>query len=162
LINGGLGRLVRRIGQDRRIKAAGLTAFRNELLHDAVDTYDELVRRNPGEGTLGLGVALNNQTLLQHLLGEVPQAIASARRAEAILSGLRPTPEARRALADARKQLGVVDFMAAQPAEGLKKTEEAVVLYRALVRERPDDQDIRLQLALATVNLGNYAMQRDP
>ncbi len=126
LINGALGRLVRRIGQDRRMQTAGLTSFRKELLHDAVEMYDELVQRNPGEGTLGLGEALNNQTFVQYLLGEMPQAAASARLAEATLSGLPPTYEARRALADARKQLGVVDFAAGRHAEGLKKTEEAV------------------------------------
>ena len=49
-----------------------MTSFRNELLRDAVAMYDELVRRNPGEGTLGLGEALNNQTLLLYLLGDDP------------------------------------------------------------------------------------------
>ena len=72
LINGALGRFVGLIGQDARFKAAGLTVLRNELLHDAVEMYGELVRRNPGQGTLGLGEALNNQALLQNLLGEVP------------------------------------------------------------------------------------------
>ena len=96
--------------------------------------YDEVVRRNPGEGSLGLGEALNNQTFVLYLLGEMPQAVASATRAEATLSGLQPTYEARRALADARKQLGVVDFAAGRPQEGLKKTEESVALYRALSR----------------------------
>ena len=90
LINGALGGLVRKIGPDRRMKAAGLTAFRNDLLHDAVDMYDVLARSNPGQGNLGLGQALNNQALLQYLLGEIPQAIASARRAEATLAGLPP------------------------------------------------------------------------
>ena len=73
-----------------------------------------------------LGEALNNETLVQYLLGEMPQAVDSARRAEATLSGLPPTYEVRRALADARKQLGVADFAAGRHAEGLKKTEEAV------------------------------------
>ena len=139
-----------------------MTAFRKELLQEAVDMYDDVVRRNPGEQTLGLGVALNNQTLVQYLLGEMTQAADSAQRAEATLSALQPTYEARRALADARKQLGVVDFAAGRLAEGLEKTEQSVALYQALIVERPDDQDTRFQLVLATVNLGNFAMQRDP
>ena len=159
LINGALGRLVERLGRDPRLKAAGLTAFRNELLHDAVEMYDELVRRNPGEGTLGLGEALNNQTLMQYLLGEIPQAIESARRAEALLAALPPTcAKPRLALATAHRQLGVVDFAAGQPTEGMKKTEEAVALYQALAREKPGDQDVRFQLAKATTNLGNFVM----
>ena len=161
LINGALGRLVER---DRAgptdSRPRGLTAFRSELLRDAVDMYDELVRRNPGEGTLGLGEALNNQTLLLYLLGEIPQALESARRAEAVLAALPPSYESRRALANARKQLGVVGNAAGEPAEGLKKTQDAVTLYQALLREKPGDQDVRFQLVLATVNLGNFAMQQ--
>ena len=162
LINGALGRLVLRIGQDRRMKAAGLTAFRNELLHDAVAMYDELVGRNPDQGTLGLGEALNNQTLMQYLLGEIPQATESARRAEALLAALPPTYEARLALATAHRQLGVVDFAAGQPPEGMKKTEEAVALYQALAEEKPGDRDVRFQLVLATTNLGNFVMVSKP
>jgi tetratricopeptide (TPR) repeat protein len=162
LINDRLGRLVIRIGQDRRMQAAGLTVFRNELLRDAVDMYGELAKRNPGEGTLGLGQALNNQTLLEFLLGQIPQAVETARHAESVLSALPPTFEARLALANARKQLGVLNFNAGRPDEGLEKTQEAVALYQSLVRERPDDQDVRFQLVLATVNLGNFAMSRDP
>jgi tetratricopeptide (TPR) repeat protein len=161
LINGGLGQLVRRVGEDRKLQAAGLTAFRSELLHDAVGMYDDLVRRNPGEGTLGLGEALNNQTLLLFLLGSIPQALESARRAEAVLAALRPSYESLRALANARKQLGVVDNAVGEPAEGLKNTREAVTIYQALLREKPGDQDVRFQLALATVNLGNFAMGQD-
>jgi serine/threonine-protein kinase len=162
LINGALGRLVQRVGVDPRLKAAGLTAFRQELLRDAVGMYDELARRNPGGGTLGLGQALNNQALVQYLLGEFPLAIASQLRGEAVLTALPPTYEARLALADARKQLGVVYHFAGKPVEGLAKTQDAVSLYQALIRERPGDQHPRFQLALATVNLGNYAMDRDP
>jgi len=153
LINGALERLVQRVGQDRSLKAAGLTAFREEMLCDAVAMYDELARRNPGVGTLGLGQALNNQALVQYLLGEFPQAIASQLRGEAVLAALPPSYEARLALADARKQLGVIYHFAGQPAEGLAKTHDAVSLYQALSRERPSDQHARFQLALATVNL---------
>jgi tetratricopeptide (TPR) repeat protein len=124
--------------------------------------YDELARRNPGGGTLGLGRALNNQALVQYLLGEFPQALASQLRGEAVLAALPPSYEPRLALADARKQLGVVYRFAGQPAEGLAKTRDAVSLYQALSRERPGDQHARFQLALATVNLGNYAMAGDP
>jgi serine/threonine-protein kinase len=162
LINGALGRLVQRVGQDRSLKAAGLTAFRQEMLRDAVGMYDELARRNPGVGTLGLGQALNNQALVQYLLGEFPQAIASQLRGEAVLAALPPNYEARLALADARRQLGVVYQFAGQPAEGLAKTRDAVSLYQALSREQPSDQRARFQLALATVNLGNHAMEREP
>ncbi len=162
LINGALGRLVERLGRDPRLKAAGLTAFRNALLHDAVAMYDELARRNPGQGTLGLGEALNNQTLLQYLLGEIPQAIDSARRAEATLAALPPSYEARTALAKARQQMGVLDFAAGHPAEGMKKTEEAVALYQTLAKEKPSDPDVRFQLVLATTNLGNFVMVSQP
>jgi len=162
LINGALGRLVERIGRDPRLRAAGLTSFRNELLHDAVDMYGELAERNPGEGTLGLGEALNNRTLLQYLLGEIPQAIESACRAEALLTSLPPTYEARLALANARRQLGVAYHAVKKPKEGLLQTQGAITLYQALVRERPLDQIARFHLALATVNLGNFAMERDP
>jgi tetratricopeptide (TPR) repeat protein len=124
--------------------------------------YDELVRRNPGKGTLGLGQALNNQTLVQHLLGEFPQAIASQLRGEEVLAALPPTPEALLALADARRQLGVLYHFAGKPSEGLAKTRDAVSLYQAVIRERPGDQNARFQLALATVNLGNFAMEREP
>ena len=127
LINGALGHLVERIGKDRRLQAAGLTSFRNELLHNAVDMYGELVRRNPGEGNLGLGQALNNQTLLQWLLGEIPQALESSRRAESVLSALPPTYDARLALANARRQLGVVYFASNKPAEGREQTQAARV-----------------------------------
>ncbi len=161
LINRELGRLVERIGQDPRIKAAGITSLRNELLHGAVAMYDELVNRNVGQGTLGLGEALNNQALLQYLLGEIPQAIESGRRAEALLTALPPAYEARLALANAQKQLGVIYHSAEQPEEGLKQTQAAVTLYQILVQERPGDQVARFQLALATVNLGNYAIGRN-
>ena len=43
MINGALGRLVQRVGVDPRLRAAGLTAFRNELLRDVVGMYDALV-----------------------------------------------------------------------------------------------------------------------
>src|SRR5262249_45141846 len=59
MINGALGRLVQRIGADPRLRAAGLTAFREELLREAVGMYDELARRNRGDGTLGLAEAIN-------------------------------------------------------------------------------------------------------
>ena len=160
LINRDLGGLVLRIGQDRRISAAGLTTFRNELLHDAVVLYDDLVQRNAGQGTLGLGEALNNQTLLQSLLGEIPQALQSAQRAEATLAALSPTYESRVALANARKQLGVICHSAGQSDEGLKTTQDAVTLYQTLIREKPGDQNVRFQLVLATVNLGNFAMEQ--
>jgi tetratricopeptide (TPR) repeat protein len=162
LINEALGRLVERIGRHKGIKAAGLTSLRNELLHDSVKMYDELVRSNPGEGTLGLGEALNNQTLLLYLLGAIPEAIESARRAESVLAALPPSYEARRALANARRQLGVVAHTAGEPAEGRKQTKDAVTLYQGLLQELPSDQDVRFQLALATVNLGNFAMEQDP
>ena len=70
--------------------------------------------------------------------------------------------EASLALADARKQLGVLYYFTDKPAEGLTKARDAVSLYQALIREQPSDQYARFQLALATVNLGNYAMERDP
>jgi serine/threonine-protein kinase len=162
LINGALGRLVQRVGGDPRLRAAGLTTFREELLRDVVGMYDELARRNPGEGTLGLGQALNNQALVQYLLGEFPRAIASQVRGESVLVALPSIYEARLALADARKQLGVLHHFAGKPSEGLAKTRDAVSLYQALIRERPSDQHARFQLALATVNLGNYAMEREP
>ncbi len=162
LINDALGRLVVRIGQDRRMQGAGITTFRNELLRDAVAMYSELAKSNPGQGTLGLGQALNNQTLLQYLLGDFSHAVESARRADVILSSLPRTFEARLALANTRKQLGVLGFSDGKLDEGLEQTKGAVVLYQSLVRERPDDQDVRFQLALATVNLGNFAMSRDP
>src|SRR5262249_52118783 len=108
LINGELGRLVQRVGADKRFQAAGLTAFREELLRDAVGMYDELVRRNPGEGTLGLGEALNNQALIQYHLGDFPRAVATQIRGETLLAALPPSYESRRALADARKQLAVL------------------------------------------------------
>jgi tetratricopeptide (TPR) repeat protein len=161
LINDRLGRLVARVQKDRRLQAAGLTAFREGLLRDVVGMYEDLARRN-GEGTLGLGEALNNQAMVQYLLGELPEAIASQHRGEEVLMALPPTYEARRALADARRQLGVIDHAAGRPGEGLTKTREAVSLYQALIRERPSDQDSRFHLALATVNLGNYAMGTDP
>jgi serine/threonine-protein kinase len=162
LINGALGRLVQRVGGDPRLRAAGLTTFREELLHDVVGMYDELARRNPGDGTLGLGQALNNLALVQYLLGEFPRAIASQLRGESVLAALPPLYEARLALADARKQLGVVYHFAGKPADGLRKTRDAVSLYQALILQRPSDQHARFQLALATVHLGNYAMERDP
>ena len=109
-------------------------------------------------GRSGLGQALNNQALVRYLLGEFPQAIASQLRGEAVLAALPPSYEARLALADARKQLGVLYHFADKPAEGLTKARDAVSLYQALIRERPSDQHARFQLALATVNLGNYAM----
>ena len=92
--------------------------------------YDELVRRNPGKGTLGLGRALNNQALVQYMLGEFPQAITSQLRGEAVLAALPPTYEARLALADARKQLGVLYYFADKPAGGLTKTRDAISLYQ--------------------------------
>ncbi len=162
LINRTLGRLVERPGRDRRIQAAGLTAFRKDLLEEAVAMYDDLGRRNSGQGTLGLGEALNNQSLLQYLLGEIPQAIISAGRAEALLAALPPAHESRLALANARRQMGVLDFAVGRPADGMKKTEEAVALYQALAGERPSDQDVRFQLALATTNLGNFVMGSEP
>jgi serine/threonine-protein kinase len=162
LINGALGRLVQRVGVDPHLRAAGLTTFREELLRDAVGMYDELARRNPGEGTLGLGQALNNQALIQYLLGEFPRAIASQLRGELVLAALPPAYEARLALANARKQLGVLYHSAGKPSEGLAKTRDAVSLYQPLIRQRPSDQNARFQLALATVNLGNFAMERDP
>jgi serine/threonine-protein kinase len=162
LINGALGRLVQRVGTDPRLKAAGLTTFRGELLRDVVGMYDELARRNPGEGTLGLGQALNNQALVQYLLGEFPRAIVSQLRGESVLAGLPPSYEARRALADARKQLGVLYHFTGKSAEGLTKARDAVSLYQPLIRQRPSDQNARFQLALATVNLGNFAMASDP
>jgi tetratricopeptide (TPR) repeat protein len=124
--------------------------------------YDELAGRNPGEGTLGLGQALNNQALVQYLLGEFPRAIASQLRGESVLAALQPTYEARLALADARKQLGVVYHFAGKSADGLTKARDAVLLYQDLIRQRPRDEHTRFQLALATVNLGNFAMERDP
>jgi serine/threonine-protein kinase len=162
LINGALGRLVQRVGVDPRLRAAGLTTFREELLRDVVGMYDELARHNPGEGTLGLGQALNNQALVQYLLGEFPRAIASQLRGESVLTALPPTYEARLALADARKQLGVLYHFADRPADGRTKTRDAVSLYQALIRQRGSDQNARFQLALATVHLGNFAMERDP
>jgi serine/threonine-protein kinase len=162
LINGALGRLVQRVGGDASLRAAGLTSFRDEILRDAVAMYDELDKRNPGKATLGLAEALNNQALVRYLLGEFPRGIASELRAEAVLLTLEPSYQARLALANARKQLGVIYHSNGKSAEGLEKTREAVALYQPLVRERPSDQDARFQLALATVNLGNYAMQSDP
>ena len=162
LINGALGRLVQRVGADPRLRGAGLTTLREELLRDGVGMYDELARRNPDKGTLGLGEALNNQALIQYLLGEFPQAIESQLRAEAVLAALPPTHEAHLALADARKQLGVLYHFAGNPADGLTKSRDAVSLYHELIPERPQDRESRFQLALAAVNLGNYSMESDP
>jgi tetratricopeptide (TPR) repeat protein len=162
LINGALGGLVQRVGADPRLQTAGLTAFREELLRDVVGMYDELSRRNPREGTLGLGQALNNLALVRYLLGEFSQAIASQIRGEAVLAALPPNYETRLALANARKQLGVVYHFAGKPAEGLLKSQEAVLLYQALLRERPSDQFARFELARATAHLGNFAMGSDP
>jgi tetratricopeptide (TPR) repeat protein len=162
LINRALGRLVERIGRDQRLRAAGLTSFRNELLHDAVNMYSELAKRNSGEGNLGLSEALNNQALLLYLLGDIPGAADSAHQAELLLASLQPTYEARVALADARRHLGVIDHAADEPVEGLKKTQDAIALYQALIQERPSDHDVGFHLALAIVHVGNYAMDRDP
>jgi serine/threonine protein kinase len=162
LITGGLGRLVERIGRDQRFKAAGLTALRNELLHDTVDMYGELVKRNPDQGNLGLAEALNSQALIQYLLGEIPQAIESAHRAEAVLSALPQTYEARAALSTTRRQLGVAYRLVNNLEEGLKQTQAAVTLSQALLQEQPDDQTVRFNLALSTVNLGNYSMVSNP
>jgi tetratricopeptide (TPR) repeat protein len=111
---------------------------------------------------LGLAEALTNQGLIQYLLGDFPQAVATHLRAESVLAGLVPTYGSRLALANAQKQLGVVYHFVGKPAEGLTKTRAAIQLYQALVREQPDDQNVRFQLALAIVNAGNYARQSDP
>jgi len=162
LINGALGRLVQGVGGDPRLRAAGLTEFRKQLLRDVVGMYDELARRNPRAGTLGLGEALNNQAAVQYLLGEFPQAIKSQLRAESVLTALQPTYDTRLALANARKQLGVLYHFSDKPAEGASKTRDAVSLYQALIHERPGDQNTRFQLALATMNLGNFSLGSDP
>jgi serine/threonine-protein kinase len=162
LINGALGRLVQRVGVDPRLRAAGLTTFREELLRDVVAMYDELARRNPGAGTLGLGQALNNEALVQYLLGEFPGAIATQLRGESVLAALSPTHEARLALADARKQLGVLYHFTGRPVDGLAQTRDAASLYQDLIRQRASDENARFQLALATVHLGNFVMERDP
>jgi serine/threonine-protein kinase len=162
LINHALGRLVERIGLDPRIKSAGLTSFRNEWLHDAVEMYGEFATLNSGEGSLGLGVALNNQALLQYLLGDIPSSADSAHRAESLLATLSPTYEVRVALGDAQRQLGVIDHAASKTEDGLKKTQDAITLYQTLLQEKPSDQDVGFHLALATVHVGNYAIGRDP
>jgi tetratricopeptide (TPR) repeat protein len=161
MINHALGGLVERIGRDPRLKAAGLTSFRKELLGETVGMYGELARRNAGTGTLGLGEAMNNQALLQFLLGDYPAAAESASRAESLLADLQTSYKARVALADAKRQLGVIHHFADRPEEGTTKTQEAISLYRALAEDQPSDQDIRFHLAVATVHLGNYAMGMD-
>jgi eukaryotic-like serine/threonine-protein kinase len=161
LINDRLGRLVERVQKDRRLQLAGLTAFREGLLRDVIGMYEELASRN-GEGTLGLGQALNSRARVQYVLGEFPQALASQLRGEEVLTALPPTYEVRRALGDARRQLGVLYHFSDKPAEGLPKARDAVSLFQALILERPGDQDARFHLALATVNVGNYAMDSDP
>jgi hypothetical protein len=108
LINGALGGIFQRVGADPRLRSGGLSAFRGALLRDAVSMYDELARRNPIGGTLGLGQSLNNQALVQYHLGEYNKALETQLRGEAVLAALPPTHEARLALADARKQLGVL------------------------------------------------------
>jgi serine/threonine-protein kinase len=161
-ISGALVQLVQRLNADPRLRAAGWTPLREELLRDVVAMYDELARRKPSEASLGLGQTLNNQALVQHLLGEFPKAVATQERGEAVLAALPPTYEVRLALANARKQLGVLNHFVGKPAEGLAKTRDAALLYQAVIRERPSDQNARFQLALATVNLGNFAMEREP
>ena len=94
LINDRLGRLVGRVQKDRRLQMTGLTAFREGLIRDVIGMYEELARRN-GEGTVGLGEALNNQALSLYVLGEFPRAIAAQLRGEKVLVALPPTYEAR-------------------------------------------------------------------
>ena len=118
-------------------------------------------RGDSGQGTIGLGKSLDNQTLLQYLLGEMPQAITSARRAEALLAALPPAYESRLALANARNS-SACSISPSVSADGMRKTEEAVALYQALARERPSDQEVRFQQALATTNLGNFVMGSEP
>ncbi len=107
-----------------------MNAFREGLLRDAVATYDEVARRNPGGGSLGLGQSLNNQALVEFLLGEFPKALATQIRGEEVLATLRPSYDARLALADAKKQLGVLYHYNGKHAEGVAKTREAVALYQ--------------------------------
>jgi tetratricopeptide (TPR) repeat protein len=141
---------------------AGLTRFRSRMLRETAGALQAVVDENQGIGSVVLGSALNSLTLVHSLLGETAEALKTSRRAAAVFSTLPPTYEARAGLAAARLQTGRLLFVDGKPADGLASTEQAARLYRGLVAERPGDNQTRFRLALAELNLGNFAREAEP
>jgi serine/threonine protein kinase len=150
------------VAGDARPAKVGMTKERAEGLRDLAQTLEFVVRENNGDGSIELGSALNGLAAIDLALGEIQPAIDASRQAERLFSALPPAFESRLGLASAQLQTGRLLYREGKLAEGEASTREAVEALRALVTERPDDQETRFRLARAEVNLGNFAREDRP
>jgi tetratricopeptide (TPR) repeat protein len=137
--------------------AAGLTTDRAESLRDIAQALEFVVRENAGVGSPELGTALSGLAVIDPALGKIRSATDSSQKAERVFAALPQTFESRYGRASAQLQIGRLLFRDGRAAEGEARTREAAETLRGLVAERPDDRDARFRLALAEVNLGNFA-----
>jgi serine/threonine protein kinase len=145
------------------VPAQAVTASeRADLLRETARALEAFARENAGIGSAELGSVLNRIAKINYLLGDVPAALDASSRAEAVFLALPPTYEPRSGLARAYLQSGRILFRAGQPEAGEARTEQAAAALESLIDVNPDDLEQRFDLALARVNLGNFARNGRP
>jgi serine/threonine protein kinase len=135
---------------------------RADLLRETARALEAFARENAGIGSVELGSVLNRIAKINLLLGDVRAALDASVRAEAVFLALPPTFEPRSGLARAYLQSGRILFRDGEQDAGEARAEQAAALFEPLIAMNSDDLELRFDLALARVHLGNFARPTRP
>jgi eukaryotic-like serine/threonine-protein kinase len=139
----------------------GSTGVRELLVKRGLEYLDELSRESADEPTLQLELAHAYKrvadvqgSVFASNLGDTPGALASYRKAVALLDGAGPGRESRLALADTLRALSAVEAMIGRKDDARTHAERALAESRALVDGAPDGAAADREIAQSLFAVG--------
>jgi tetratricopeptide (TPR) repeat protein len=159
-----IDRMLTEVGDESLAHVPQMESVRKELLQNAIDLQQQLLRSKPSHRTLRIEFARAQHRIgnLHELLGEHPQAEAAYRAAIDQFERLRgPFVDdhlVRHYLAVSHTMLGEV-FREIAPDRASRQFRTALRIQEALYRSAPENRDYQLELSRTLNNLGLLLME---
>jgi tetratricopeptide (TPR) repeat protein len=153
-------RFFTQVGESPKLKAQGMEKFRRNLLQNAKDFYERLIReqRDAPEARHDLGLAHLRLARIQQALGDYTAAQTSSEKAIEILRELTRThldvAEYQRDLGAAYFGLGAIHFDAGHSDKAELEYQRALAVQERLTRDHPGGAEYQRSLATTHVALG--------
>jgi serine/threonine protein kinase/tetratricopeptide (TPR) repeat protein len=153
-------RFFTQVSESPQLKAQGMEKFRKDLLQNAKEFYERLIReqRDAPEARHDLGLAYIRLAKIQQVLGDYAAAQASSDKAIEILSELTRShsdvPEYQHDLGASYFGLGAIHFDAGRPDKAELAYQQALPIQERLANDYPGVAEYPRSLARTHVALG--------
>jgi tetratricopeptide (TPR) repeat protein len=158
-------RFFTQVAQSPQLKAPGSEKFRRELLENAKEFYERLIKEQPDVPSArhDLGLAHYRLAAIYGVLGDYAAARTMLKRAVDVLSELAhehpDVPEYRTDLSDCYELRGRQCLQTGHPEAAEKAFEQARIIFQKLAEEHPETEDYRASLAFVMSSLGNLHLE---